>query len=87
MAAGDFETLAQVVAFKMRFYPDKKARYELAVPGTVRLLPPEEQMGALRRDYDAMGEMIFGEVPEFGEVMERLRGLEAGMNRARTGRA
>ena len=87
VAAGDFETLAQVVAFKMRFYPDKKARYELAVPGTVRLLPPEEQMGALRRDYDAMGEMIFGEIPGFGEVMERLRGLEAAMNRARTGRA
>lgn len=44
-------------------------------------------MGALRRDYDAMGEMIFGEIPGFGEVMERLRGLEELMNRARTGRA
>jgi hypothetical protein len=86
-AAGDFETLAQVVAFKMRFYPDNKARYELAVPGTLRLLPSEEQMGALRRDYAAMREMFFGEIPEFGAVMERLRGLEAGMNRARTGRA
>ena len=85
-AAGDFATLAQVVAFKMRFYPDRKARYELAVPGTVRLLPPEEQRGALQRDYAAMGEMIFGEIPRFGDVMERLRGLEERINRVRAAR-
>ena len=38
--------------------------------GTLRLLPLESQLAEWRRDYQAMaGEMFFGQVPTFDEIM------------------
>ena len=39
VALADPKLLADVVAFKQRFYPSAWARYDLAVPGSFRLLP------------------------------------------------
>lgn len=35
---------------------------------------------ALKRDYQAMAGMIFGEVPEFADVLEATRQLEHEIN-------
>lgn len=76
----DKELLSRVVAFKDRFYPAGKAHYDLAKPGTMRLMPPEDCMKQLRDDYIHMRNMIFGYCPGFDEIMDCIRNLEAEIN-------
>jgi hypothetical protein len=79
-ALADTGLLADVVAFKQRFYRRAWARYELAVRGTLRLVPGEETLKALEADYRAMAHMIFGQTPAFAEIVAQLRALEAEIN-------
>ncbi|MGH9476452.1 MAG: nucleotidyl transferase AbiEii/AbiGii toxin family protein [Terriglobales bacterium] len=53
-ASADLDLLAQVVRHKKMFYPSAWARYDLAVPGTLRLTPHEARVLGLRQDYCAM---------------------------------
>jgi len=80
-AFADLELLRAVAAFKDKFYHRGWARYDLAKPGTMKLVPPEHVMKAAARDYEGMRLMIFGERPDFGEMVEQLRALEAEINR------
>lgn len=75
------DLLKKVVEFKMKFYPRKWARYEEAIPGTIKLLPPSYRMSDLEKDYESMSEMIFGEYPEFSELMGYIGELELEINR------
>jgi Nucleotidyl transferase AbiEii toxin, Type IV TA system len=53
------DLLQDVVVFKQRFYPSAWARYDLAVPGTFKLLPPEEsRLANLGTDYRGMTRML-----------------------------
>jgi len=79
-AMNDLELLKQVVNFKMKFYPRKWAKYEEAVPGTMKLLPPENRFSDLKKDYDDMHAMFFGEVISFDEIVNKLEELEAEIN-------
>lgn len=79
-AYGDLVLLERVVRFKERFSPAGSAHYELAKPGTMRLLPPEECLPLLREDYEHMKNMIFGETPEFEEILECMERLEGEIN-------
>lgn len=79
-ALGDLELLASVVAFKQKFYPRGWARYDLAKPGSLKLVPPERILNSMRQDYRAMGEMIFGRHPSWEEIVEGLRDLEHEIN-------
>jgi len=73
--------LKDVVEFKKRFYPCGWARYDLAIPGTIKLLPTrQEQLRNLERDYQKMQVMLFGERPEFDAILENLRRLESHIN-------
>ena len=76
----DPELLRQVVAFKDRFYPAASAHYELAKPGTMRLMPPDDCLFDLRADYEHMKNMIYGEKPEFKEILSALEKLENEIN-------
>lgn len=80
-ALGDKELLPQVVKHKETFYPSGWARYDLARRGSLRLVPPENRIGALEQDYKKMGVMIFGEQPPFGWVLDRLDVLEKEINK------
>lgn len=84
-ALADLELLEDVVAFKQRFYRRPWAHYELAKPGTFRLVPEEHLWGALEGDYVRMRNMIFGRYPSFGEIMETLHHLEAEINELHRG--
>jgi len=77
----DLSLLSKVVGFKMKFYPQRWAKYEEAVPGTLRLVPPEYRFDELRRDYAGMREMMFGEYPEFDSMMDCIKQLEEEINR------
>jgi hypothetical protein len=77
----DMTLLAQVVRHKETFYPSAWAHYDLACPGSLRLLPAEKRLVALERDYRNMGVMIFGEPPAFDSIMGTLAALEEEVNR------
>lgn len=79
-ALADPALLAEVVAFKQRFYPRAWARYELAVAGTLRLVPQGEVLAAVAADYRAMAGMIFGAVPPFADILDTLQALEDEIN-------
>lgn len=76
----NIDLLGDVLEFKERFYPSKWARYDLAVPGSFKLLPSEAQFPELERDYQDMQIMLFGDVPEFSSILDELRNLEAQIN-------
>ncbi len=46
----------------------------------MKLLPPEYRFPALEEDYDAMKDMLYGDVPTFGAVMAAVRELEKEIN-------
>ena len=52
------DLLKTVVDFKMKFYPRVWAKYQEAVPGTLKLVPPEHRFSALAADYEAMKDML-----------------------------
>jgi len=81
-ALSRIDLLQEVVTFKQRFYRCSWARYEAATPGSFRLIPPEAQLGRLQQDYRAMQSMLFGQVPEFDDMIGGLKELERRLNHA-----
>ena len=79
-ALADTELLTSVVEFKQRFYPRGWARYEQAQPGTFKLVPEGHVFASVRSDYRSMENMIFGEVPDFDEMMMVLQKLQEQIN-------
>lgn len=79
-ALQDLDLLNDVIAFKMKFYRCSWARYEEAVPGTMKLVPSELYFSSLREDYSKMRNMIYGTVPEFDVIMTRIKELEEEIN-------
>ena len=75
------ELLHRVVAHKKRFYPRRWARYDLAVPATLQLMPSDDWVDYLRHDYETMQVMIFGDSPAFDEIINGLRALESEIRR------
>lgn len=84
-ALANLDLLADVVAFKQRFYPRGWARYDLAVPGSLRLVPEGHVLATVEADYRAMTNMIFGAVPAFSDIVASLRALEDEVNRRASG--
>ena len=83
-ALSDTDLLRQVKDFKMKFYRSSSAKYELANPGTLKLLPSDQKWQKLNEDYKNMKEMIFGTVPEFNAIKTALEKLEQEINQLQT---
>jgi hypothetical protein len=79
-ALADMHLLEEVVSFKKRFYPRGWARYDEARRGTLRLHPAEHNLTALKKDYLEMGNMIFGDIPAWEEILDYLGQLEYEIN-------
>lgn len=75
-----FDLLQTVVDFKMKFYPRTWAKYPEAVPGTLKLIPPEYRFAALASDYAAMKDMLYGDIPSFDAIMDALQEMENEIN-------
>jgi predicted nucleotidyltransferase component of viral defense system len=75
-ALSELGLLHDVVAFNQQFYPIGAAKFEEAVPDTIRLMPTAEQLVGLRKDYEAMSVMFFGEPVTFDIVMAGIKYLE-----------
>ena len=79
-ALADMDLLESDVSFKQRFYPSVWAQYEKARQGTFKLIPSGAHLAELRSDYRDMTMMIFGEIPDFGTIVDTLQKLEDEIN-------
>jgi hypothetical protein len=79
-ALNDLELLHSVVNFKTRFYPASWAHYDLAKPGTFKLLPSNHNFKNMADDYKQMQVMFYREGPAFDDLMEILQRLEYEIN-------
>ena len=74
------ELLEQDIRFKLKFYYARNASYETAKIGTLKLVPCEAAIRDLSVDYDHMKDMIYGEKPSFGSIIDSLSRLEEEIN-------
>ena len=79
-ALGDPRLLARVTRHKDLFYHCGWARYDLARSGTFRVLPQEDRVPELRRDYQSMAVMMFDPPPAFDDILAGLERLEREIN-------
>ena len=70
------ELLEKDVVFKQKFYYAKSAHYESATLSRISLLPAEHIIDAVRSDYAAMKNMIYGKYPSFDEILSCLEQLQ-----------
>jgi hypothetical protein len=79
-ALGRLDLLADVVRHKGRFFSSGWTRYETAMPGTFRLVPPPARHAALARDYATMAPMFIGLPIGFDVLLQRLQAAEQQLN-------
>jgi len=79
-ALADPNLLLDVVDRKDKLYHCAWARYDLAKPGTFRLLPNTKNYDLLKKDYYAMQAMIFGDIPDWETILTGLQRLEDEIN-------
>lgn len=79
-ALQDVKLLKEVTDFKQRFYPCAWARYDLVKPGSFKLLPSQERLLEINKDYIAMEGMIFDKKITFEDMMRNLKALEDEIN-------
>ena len=73
--------LEKVVRNKSLMFADKRASYDTAILGTLRLVPDAELRAKIETDYQAMTEMFMAPPPTFAEMMMMLAKLEAKLNK------
>ncbi|HRY49077.1 MAG TPA: nucleotidyl transferase AbiEii/AbiGii toxin family protein [Candidatus Paceibacterota bacterium] len=79
-AIAKLDLLARVSQHKNLFFKTSWARYNEAAKGSLRIMPPEHRLKALREDYAKMQQMFFGEPPSFDNIITLLRQWESDFN-------
>ncbi len=74
------DLLRTVIRFKQIYFAANWAKYEDAVPGTIRIAPHEQLRKVLRDDYIQMKEMLPVDALTFDQILERLDTLEKRLN-------
>ena len=74
------DLLIRDINFKQKFYYTKKASYDTAVPGSLRLVPDKDAIDTLRADYKHMNNMFYEAAPNFEIIIEYLKTLEHEIN-------
>ena len=83
-AIENIDLLLKVAEHKALFFRDAKARYDLARPGSLRLMPQEEHVARLNDDYQQMQEMFFEDPPSFESILKKLQIAEDKINRIKS---
>lgn len=82
-AFADLDLLRSVAAHKSVFFARAWAKFDEAIPGTLRLTPADHIRGELERDYASMrNEMIYGDAPALAEILAVLQEIEDRVNAA-----
>lgn len=76
----DHALCARVVEWKSRVFARQWARYDIARPGSFRLLPPPARRAELARDYAQMRAMFLSAPPTFDAVLDTLDDAERRLN-------
>jgi predicted nucleotidyltransferase component of viral defense system len=79
-ALTDLALLDRVVRHKKTFFQSSWANYDMAKPGSLHIVPKDENIKALEEDYDKMKEMFFDRQPDLSEVLGILKGWEKKFN-------
>ena len=74
------DLLETVIHFKQIYFAANWAKYENAVPGTIRIAPNEQLRKVLRDDYAQMKEMLPVDALTFDQILEKLDALEIRLN-------
>ncbi len=78
----DAGLFSRVADHRAIFFRKSKEAQESLRPGSLRLLPREDQGNAWKKDYEAMREaMIFGEAPNFAEILRAVGDFERRFNK------
>lgn len=78
--AADTAMAADCVRHARMFFNRPDLDLATAVPGTFALMPQGEMLERIRTDYTAMSGMIFGEIPEFEQIIRSVNDLETRIN-------
>jgi len=81
-AMADLVLLKEIVNFKDKFYPQNWANYQGAKDGIYKLIPEQFRVDILVKDYAQMEEMIFGDYPDFIEIINAIKVFETRLNGA-----
>ena len=81
-ALADRELLEDVVRHKQVFFNAGYAHYDRCLAGELRLVPDDDQLDALRADYDSMraGGLLSRSAPDFATLMAGIRDAERRIN-------
>lgn len=79
-AVGDLALGDNCVQHAQMFFNRPDFDLASAKPGSFALLPTGAMLNRLRRDYEAMSAMIFGDAPAFEDVIASVETLEARLN-------
>lgn len=82
-AIGDHALAHDCAHHAQIFFNSQDLDLKNAIPGSLTLTPTNEMIEVLKRDYQSMAGMIFGEVPEFSDVLQSISNLEHKINQAR----
>jgi hypothetical protein len=81
-ASGDLDLFARIAAHRQVYFRHRWVDYDTLRPGTLRLVPNEEQLADWRSDYAAMkDEMFFGKPPAFDDLINRAREFQDEFNK------
>ena len=78
--AADAAMAADCVRHARMFFNRPDLDLATAVPGTFALMPQGDMLERIRTDYTAMSGMIFGEIPEFEQIIQSVNDLETRIN-------
>ena len=82
-AMADYELFEHCVRHRQIFFRQSWVDYSTLQKGSLRLVPPAEQLSDWRQDYEAMREeMFFDDPPRFDDVLVRVRRFEEEFNRS-----
>ena len=79
-AAAEIKLLERVAEHKTIYFRAGWANYDTARKGTLRLVPPALVLVKMEQDYVLMGEMFFGVVPGFDNIMATIAKFEEDFN-------
>lgn len=81
-AVSEIVLLKKVSEHKSYYYRSKKAYYEKAVKGTLKIIPSHVVLLEMEKDYNRMKDMLFGSYPEWVEIIEELKKFEKDFNQS-----
>ena len=77
----NIKLLERVANHKKVYFASGWANYNSAKKGTLKLAPLDRVLADLKKDYELMNPMFFGEVPDWGKMMKAIEEFEREFNK------